>query len=73
MLDLQPPRHISTLRIFLLAVYRGEGRFTLTENSHLGSAAELVFMPHSLSNTHALTGGFPLVKASAARPASVIS
>jgi hypothetical protein len=27
MFDLQPPRHISTLRILLLAPHPGEGRF----------------------------------------------
>ena len=45
MFDLQPPRHISTLRILLLAAYPGEGRFTHPTAAVQTWRPELVFMP----------------------------
>jgi hypothetical protein len=45
MFDLPSPRHISTLRILLLAAYPGEGRFTQPTAAVQTWRPELVFMP----------------------------
>ena len=45
MFDLQPPRHISTLRVSPIAARPGEGRFTQPKAATQAGRRELVFMP----------------------------
>jgi hypothetical protein len=47
MFDLQPPRHISTLRIFPVAERRGQSRLTEPLADALFQQRERVFVPHT--------------------------
>ena len=59
MFDLQPPRHISTLRIFLLAAHPGGGRFPQPTTATQAWRPELVFMPLSGRSDAVKTGVVP--------------
>jgi len=46
MFDLQPPRHISTLRVSLIPVRAGEGRLTEPTTAVQPWRREPLFVPH---------------------------
>ena len=56
MFDLQPPRHISTLRFFRVAVHPGEGLLTERTADARACRYEPVLMPHTSHSSPTVVG-----------------